>query len=322
MMLRSLVSEVVRRRLWPIPLAAILIAIAAPLLFMKSAPEAPADSAVPPVAAPGELPASAERLVTTSDKAATPRQKSKPKGKDPFEPAAGAKKVEGDAAAAPTTTPTGSVGAPSSGAVVIRNSDGSTSTMAAPKATTTATTTKKASTKKSTTKKSTTKKPSTKKPTTPKVTTPSAAPSVTTTYVDVRFAKRQNSMLRYRIPRLQTFRAGGRVAAMFVNYDAARNVAVFAIAPSTTVAGDVGCRKVKGVCRYVDLPAGSYARLRLHNADGSVISRRLDVVSIRTLPGEEDAMPRATSLETASCLLRRLQKLSTSVQSISFDACD
>ncbi|MEY2516877.1 MAG: hypothetical protein QOJ89_4235 [bacterium] len=316
-MLRSLVGEVVRRRLWPIPLAAILIAIAAPLLFMKSAADAPAGSAVPPVAAPGELPASAERLVTTSDKAVTPRQKAKPKGQDPFAPPASARKVVGDAAAAPTTTPAASVSAPSSGAVVIRNSDGSTATMPAPKTTTKATTTKKA-----TTKKSTTPKVTTPKVTTPEPTTSSAAASVTTTYVDVRFGRRQNTMLRFRVPRLQAFRAGGKVAAMFVNYDKARHVAVFAIAPSTTVAGDVDCRKVKGVCRYVDIPAGSYARLRLHNADGSVISRRLDVVSIRTLPGKEDAMPRATSLDTASCLLKRLQKLSTSIQSIAFDACD
>ena len=315
-MLRSLVGEVVKRRLWPIPLAAILIAIAAPLLFMKSAPDTPVDSA-PPVAAPGELPASAERLVTTSDKAATPRQKSKPKGKDPFEPAAGATKVDAAAATSTGSTgSTGSAGAATSGAVVIRNSDGTTSTMAAPKTTTKAATTSKAKTT------TTTKKASTKKATTPKVTTTSSAPSTTTTYVDVRFAKRQNSMLRYRVPRLQTFRAGGRVAAIFVNYNKDRDVAVFAIAPSTTVAGDVECRKVKGVCRYVDIPAGSYARLRLHNADGSVISRRLDVVHVRTLPGKEDAMPRATSLDTASCLLKRLQKLSASVQSISFDACD
>jgi hypothetical protein len=321
MMLRSLVGEVVKRRLWPIPLVAILIAIAAPLLFMKSAPNVPADGAAPPAAAPGELPATAERLVTTSDKAATPRVKAKRRGQDPFAPPSSATKATADTAAAPAAAPTGSVGAPTSGSVVIRNSDGSTSTMAVPK-----TTTKKASTTKKAT---TTKKASTKKATTTASTTSdqppsSAAAPATVTYVDVRFGKRQNTMLRYRVPRLQTFRAGGNVAAMFMGYSTARDAAVFAIAPSTEVAGDVGCRKVKGVCRYVDIPAGSYARLRLHNADRSVISRRLDVVSIRTLPlaGNEHAMPRVTTLGTAKCLLKGLLTLSASLPSISANACD
>jgi len=110
---------------------------------------------------------------------------------------------------------------------------------------------------------------------------------------------------------------------MFTHYSSARKVAVFAIAPSTTVGGDVECREVKGVCRYVDLPAGSYARLTMRSADGSVISRRLDVVSIRTLPlaGNADAMPRATTLDTAKCLLKGLQSLTAGLPSISVDAC-
>ncbi len=312
-MLRSLVDEVVRRRLWPIPLVAILVAIAAPLLFMKSGPDAPAGTSAPPVAAPGKLPAGAQRLVTTSDKAATPRSKAERKRQDPFAPPSSSKaKAAGDTAAAPSAS--APVATPPSGAVVIRNSDGSTATMAVPKTTATKPTTKKSR------KKATTRKRA------PKVTasepTTSAAGEATATYVDVRFAKRKDSMLRYRVPRLQTFRAGGNVAAMFVGYSEARDAAVFAIAPSTTVAGDVDCRKVKGVCRYVDIPAGSYARLRMRAADGSVTSRRLDVVKIRRLPGAEDPRPRATSLSTAKCLLRGLLKLPASLPSISVDACD
>lgn len=321
-MLRSLVSEVVRRRLWPIPVAAILIAIAAPLLFMKSAPEAPVTTA-PPVAAPGNLPAGAERLITTSDKETTPRDKTTRKGQDPFAPPAGSAKASGDTAAVTAVTPTAAstatVSAPPAGSVVIRNSDGSTSTMEVPK-----TSTKKASTKKkSTTKKaSTTKKSTTPKSTEPARTTSSASSAPTVSYVDVRFGRRQNTMLRYRVPQLQTFRAGGRVAAMFSHYSAARDVAVFAIAPSTSVAGDVDCRKVKDVCRYVDIPAGSYARLRLRDTHGTLISRRLDVVGIRHLTGANDPMPRATTLDTAKCLLKALLKLPASLPSISVDACD
>lgn len=312
-MLRSLVREVVSRRLWPIPVAAILIAIAAPLLFMKSAPDIPVGTP-PPVAAPGELPAGAERLVTTSDKATTPRAKHKPKGQDPFAPPAGSTKAAEDTAAAPAAAAsTATVSTPPSGSVVIRNSDGSTATMAVPK-----TTKKKASSKKKST---STKKKATPKVTEPEQTTSSAATAPTVAYVDVRFGKRKDTMLRYRVPRLQTFRAGGRVAAMFSHYSEARDVAVFAIAPSTSVAGDVDCREVKGVCRYVDIPAGSYARLRLRDTSGTLISRRLDVVSIRHLAGADDPMPRATSLDTARCLLKGLLRLPASLPSISADAC-
>ena len=37
-MLRNMLQEIVRRRLWPIPLVAVLVIIAAPVLLMKSAP--------------------------------------------------------------------------------------------------------------------------------------------------------------------------------------------------------------------------------------------------------------------------------------------
>jgi hypothetical protein len=320
MMLRSLVDEVVRRRLWPIPVVAILIAVAAPVLFMKSAPDAPADTAQPPAAAPGKLPSGAERLVSTSDKAVTPRDKAKRKGKDPFAPpSSGAAKAD-DSAAAPPVTQAPPVSSAASG-VVIQNSDGSTSTM--PSATTSKA--KKTATTKSTAKKTTT----TKKSTAPKVTTPepsttssASVPEETTTYVDVRFGKRMNSMIRYRVPRLQTFRAGGKVAAMFVHYSATRDLAVFAVAPSTLVAGDVECRTIKGVCRYVDIAAGQYARLTLRGADGRYISRRLDVVSIRQISGAAHTMPRVTTVSTANCLLQGLLKLPASLPSISFDACD
>jgi hypothetical protein len=144
---------------------------------------------------------------------------------------------------------------------------------------------------------------------------------VTTTYVDVRFGARQNTYVRYRVPRLQTFRAGGRIAAMFVGYSSKRNVAVFAVAPSTQVKGDVECRTIKGVCRYVDIPAGKYARLVLRDLDGKAVSRRLDVVSIRTLAGNEDAAPRENALGTATCLLKGLLKLTPYAPSIASDAC-
>ncbi len=117
----------------------------------------------------------------------------------------------------------------------------------------------------------------------PKTSSSSAATTAKVTYVDVRFGERMGTMMRYRVPRLQTFRAGGKVAAMFVGYSAIRNAAVFAVAPSTKVSG-VKCREVKNVCRYVDLPTGAHARLTLRGEDGKTVSRRLDVMRIRHLP--------------------------------------
>lgn len=311
-MLRSLVDEVVRRRLWPIPVLAILIMIAAPVLFMRSASGTP----VPPpkrVAAPDKMSDDAKDVVSTIDKRVGPRVKRTDKSQDPFAPpSSGA--VKAAAAPAAATAPPPPASSATTSPVVIENSDGSTTTMT-PKSTTA--------------KKKTTVKTKVPAKTTPKVVAPdqrtsSAAERATVTYVDVRFGQRLGTMLRYRVPRLQTFRAGGNVAAMFVHYSKARDVAVFAVAPSTQVSGDVSCRKVRNVCRYVDIPAGSYARLTLRDSDGTYISRRLDVASIRHLPlvGNEDAMPRATTSATANCLLKGLLKLPASLPSISFDACD
>lgn len=318
-MLRNLVNEVVSRRMWPIPLVAILIAIAAPLIFMKSGGETSASLAPPPVATPGELPESAAMLTSNKDKDAASGKKNTGKGRDPFEPAVKPKKPATEAAAAaPSSAPAAAGTSGNPVPVVIQNSDGSSSTMSVPSGRKTATAPKGSTTKKSspTQKKSTSTRKSTK------TTSPATSRSTeTSTYVDVRFGERKDTYLRYRVPRLQTFRAGGRIAAMFVRYSAKRRVAVFAVAPSTIVKGDVQCREVKGVCRYVDLPAGSYARLVLKDLDGKLISRRLDVVSIRKVRGAEDASPREQPLDTATCLLKSLLRLAPGVTSITSDAC-
>ena len=102
MMLRSLVDEVVRRRLWPIPLVALLVAIAAPLLFMKSAPPAaPAAPRRPPAAAPGKLPtkraAAARRRAT---RRSVPRKRSTRKAPGSVRAAGGGRSRPRHAAAA------------------------------------------------------------------------------------------------------------------------------------------------------------------------------------------------------------------------------
>jgi hypothetical protein len=319
MMVRSLVDEVVRRRLWPIPIVALLVAIAAPLLFMKSTTANPASTAPPPTAQPVPLPTKAERLLAPLDKDLVTTKRSTRKAEDPFAPPASAAKPSSAASAAgaaAVTSPAQSV------PVVIKNSDGSTSTATISPSPSASKSTTKSSPSKSSTAKATTPKVTTPKVTSPKTTTSSAVAIKRVPYVDVRFGERMGTLVRYRVPRLQTFRAGGKVAAMFVGYSASRRAGVFAVAPSTKVSG-VSCREVKGVCRYIDLRSGSHARLRLGGEDGSLVSRRLDVVSIRYLPraAPSKASARLTPLPAAKCLLKSLLSLSIMAPSISADAC-
>jgi hypothetical protein len=248
---------VVRRRLWPILALAIVVAVAAPLLFMKSAPSgAPDASAAPPPAAPGKLPASAEKLVTTSDKVATPRHKSTGAGKDPFAPPASA--VKAAAAAAAPAKPAASSAAKSTDTtakkastkpipVVITDGSGSSSTVSNTK-------------------------------TTHRKTTTAAVP-VDVDTVDVRFGEKSGTKVRRGLKELKTLKVDGKVAAVFVKWSPNRKKAVFAIPASTIVSGDVDCRRKEGVCRYVDIPVGKYARLTWLTADGgSYVTRRLDVI--------------------------------------------
>lgn len=320
MMLRSLVDEVVRRRLWPIPLAALLIAIAAPLLFMKSAPTN-APTAAPAPATPKALPKKAGNLLEPSDRALVSTKPSKRKAQDPFAPpaqAASPSKASGTASApgGGSGTARGAQSVP----VVIKNSDGTTST--ATIAPSTSKSTKTTKTPRTTTK-STTPKPRTPTVTVPKTSSSSAATTSKVTYVDVRFGEVMGTMTRYRVPRMQAFRADGKVAAMFVKYSPVRNAAVFAVAPSTQVSG-VKCREVKGICRYVDIPSGLHARLKLVGDDGETVSRRLDVVRIRHLPkvAGSKASALTTTLPAARCLLKRLLALPASAPSITADSCD
>jgi hypothetical protein len=251
-MLHELLTEIVRRRLWPIPLVTATVAVAAPLLFMKSAPaDAPSAAAPAPALAPaGKLPARAQRLLATSDAGATSvRRGATRRSHDPFappsgrkstvKPAAGAATKDSRAAAADTPVP-----------VVITNSDGSV-----PKTEST--------------------------PATPASSAdPPSTPTASAAAVDVRFGKEADAKLRSGIPRLETFVARGNVVAVFVKYSPRRDKAVFAIAPSTLITGDVECRRKEGLCRYVDIPAGKHARLTWSLPDGTVVSRRLDVVRV------------------------------------------
>ena len=300
-MLRTLIAEVMRRRLWPVLLGAVVVAVAAPLLFLKSGPAEPVSTAAPATAPAGELPARAQRLLTAGElPASTAARKPGAKAADPFQaPASHRRKAaaaaKGESPAEPAAPKAGGASGPVP--VVVTNADG----------------TKPATTS-----------PTTLAPVRP-ATSATAKPKTAAkrpAAVDVRFGKRLPGRVHRRIPRLQTFVAGGRVIAIFVKYSPSRDKAVFAIAPRTLVTGDVECRRKEGLCRYVDVPAGKHVRLTTLTPGGSLVSRRLDVMRIDRTPSAGGSAKAARSASAdGACLLGRLLALGARDLPLAGDAC-
>lgn len=305
-MLRNLFDEIVRRRLWPVVALAALVAVAAPLLFLESAPpDAPPASAPAPRTAPGgELPARAQALLsTTAATAKNATRKRRGRAEDPFRaPASHAAKSPAGSSRGSAKKAAGTSRAPAPVPVVITNVDGN--------------------------------KPATSVPATPATrggTRPNGAPigdratrpaAKRAVNVDVRFGRRMPARLHRAIPRRQTFVARGRVIAIFVKYSPNRDKAVFAIAPSTLVTGDVKCRRKRDLCRYVDIPAGKHVRLTTLTAGGELVSRRLDVVRIgRTSRSGAVAAAAASAPANGSCLLGRILTLGPQDPPLASTAC-
>ena len=246
-MLRNLVDEIVRRRLWPIPLAALAVVVATPLLFLKSAPPQAAPDAA--ATAQADLPVRAQRLLTSTDAGRTSARRLSRSSRDPFQaPASASAKAKKVQLKLESGSKKASKKTSSSSKAESANGSTTTSSQAATGA-----------------RRSTTRS-------TP-VPTAAVVPSV-----DVRFGAHKDSPIQRRISRLKTFEVDGEITAMFVKYSTTSRKAIFAINPTTTVGGDVDCRFVDGLCSYVDIPVGSYARLVFTLSDGSRVSRRLDVV--------------------------------------------
>lgn len=292
-MLRNLLDEVRRRHLWPIPVIALLVAVAAPLLFLKSAPsDAPLASAPAPAAAPaGQLPARG-LLATSAARKHAARERSRKA--DPFQgPSSGASKTsEKKTSSDESKTST----APEPVPVVITNPDGTAPTT----------------------------------PTTPA--TPTAPiggddaptkviPDTRPMIVNVRFGVRIPAPLSPVVPRLQTFNAGDRVVAIFVKYSPTRDKAVFAIAPDALLSGDIDCRRKEGVCRYVDIPVGKGVRLTVTTSAGTPVTRRLDVVSINPHPDPNSTDGVSPAPVNGACLLGKLLALSPGDASLATEAC-
>jgi hypothetical protein len=268
MMLRTLVDEIVPRRLWPVAAVAVAV-VAAPLLFLKPASQPAAPStAIVPAPAQADLPARARQLLATTDASGASERRLSRSARDPFQsPAARGKAASGAKASSSKKTSTKTATTKAAKAdepvrVVVTNADGSSSGAASPAATSAGA--GRTSTARSTSRAS----------------APASESSAATT-VDVRFGARKDSPIMRRIPRLKTFTVGGKIVVVFVKWSPKRDKAVFAITPSTTVRGSgLHCRRTDGLCRYVDIPAGKYARLTFVAGDGSRVSRRLDVVRV------------------------------------------
>jgi hypothetical protein len=304
MMFRNLVDEVVRQRLWPIPAVAVVVAVAAPALFLKSAPAvAPiAATAAPTPAVAAKLPARAERLLA----ATTPEGSlggATGAAQDPFRPPAarhaaahsGAAAAGGSKKKASTSSGSTSAASPTKPVpVVILNADGSAPT-SSPKA--------DSSSGAGTTKTTTT-------------------PSTATPAVDVRFGAVDDGHVHRSVPRLQPYFIHGKLAAVFVKYSPGRHKAVFAVAPGIVVSGPTKCRREHGVCRYLDIAAGSYAGLAM-SVSGTIAHRRLDVLGIDSTPASVASTATTAKDENVNgCLLRKLQAQTPTDAPVDRGACE
>ena len=296
-MVSNLVNELVRRHLWPIPLIALIVLVAAPLFFLKPAPTgAPAATAAAPAPAPaGELPARAERLVAASEKSSR-----RPSGEkqDPFKPAVESPhKSDGSGGGSPKS-PSSPSGSPSAAApsstdpirVVVTNPSAGKGDSADPVESLTPIDSGK------------------------RVVSSLAV-------VDVRFGAELPGTLYRNIARLQPFVADNRIIAIFTKFSSSRDAAVFAVAPNTVVSGDVECRRENGVCRYVDIPEGKYVRLSVPAGNGTTISRRLEVVAVDRTPSQSASRLSASGADTGRCLLGKLLALGATDTPLAADAC-
>jgi hypothetical protein len=269
-MLRDIVEQIVRRRLWPIPVVASVVVVAAPLLFLKSAPQdASPAAAIAPAPSQADLPARAQRLLTTSDAAAAGGRLSR-SARDPFAaPSSPRRATTAKSAGAKTSSSKAKAASKSSSKqtepvpVVIKNADGSTPAAATSPAPPSSGGGGRSSSQRSS-----------------KSSGTSSSTSSSVPAVDVRFGARKDSPIKRRIPHPKTFELAGKVVVVFVKYSTTRHKAIFAIRPTTGVHGDIRCRRVDGICRYVDIPAGKYVRFTFVKEDGSRVSRRLDVVRV------------------------------------------
>lgn len=316
-MLRNLIDDVRNRRVLAFAALGVLVALALPLLFLKSAPAgAPeANSAAPAAATEAKLPARAARLLATTD-AGAPGGRAKGSAQDPFAPpssyrAAAAAAAKGGVAGTPAaTTTTASAASAKSGS----GPGGSSSKPVEVVITNPGTTPSTSGTT-----------PSTSGTTSNSTGSSSRRPSSLTAdnaSIDIRFGPRVDTRIKRGIPRQKPFYIHGKLVAMFVKYSPSRNAAVFAVAPGLHLTGPLKCRVVNGSCRYLDIPAGAHAWITTITANRTIVKRRLDVVRIKRRSASSTSRAASASARNeASCLARKLVAMERGDALLDRDAC-
>ena len=306
-MLRNLIDEVRNRRILAFAALGVLVALALPLLFLKSAPEgAPAaNSAAPAAATEAKLPARAARLLATTDPGA-PGGRAKGSAQNPFAPPSSYRA----AATAAAKGATGSAASPSGGA---KSSGPSSSSSTTPTKPIPVVIQDGSSPKKSS------NSTNSNSNSIPSSNSNSTSTSTSTITVDVRFGKKKDSPIKRAIPRNKAFYIHGKLVAMFVKYSPSRKKAIFAVAPGLHITGPASSRVIDNV-RYIDVPVGSHAWLTMITANRSIVKRRLDVVRTRSVSSAK-ATPAAVSAESA-CLLGKLSAMKPGDRFLDRDACE
>ncbi|MEJ7785769.1 MAG: hypothetical protein WKF96_13265 [Solirubrobacteraceae bacterium] len=310
-MLRNLLDEVRSRRLLAFAALGVLVALAVPLLFLKSAPQgAPeANTAAPAAAEEAKLPARAARLLATSD-AGTAGGHANGSSQDPFDPPA-AYRAAIAAAAKPAATTPASASAPAPAAKSGEQAGGASKGLTSPKPIPVVI-----------------ENPGATKPSTGSQTAPSGTTKRTSSLtarnasVDIRFGPKADTRIRRAIQRQKALYIHGKLVAVFVKYSPSRKAAVFAVAPGLRITGDGKCRVKDGACRYLDIPAGGHAWLTTATPSRTIVSRRLDVVRIkRRSASSRPKASAARSGDVNACLLRKLLAMEAGDAPVDRDAC-
>jgi hypothetical protein len=247
--LRTLLNELVERRLWPVALLLVLALVAVPLLLAK--PAASTDDGAPPATSPPEAQAAAvaaarapgdtapggEPVVAVAQ-AEEPNAPLRGRAKNPFrqqhlaaDPSAAGAVSAGTASSAGGSDTSGSAGS--------GDSDGQTQTPSSPQETYTYTT------------------------------------------IDVRFGKAGLSLRRLDdVPRLTPLPSAAEPIVVFLGMRADRQTAVFLVSTDVHAQGDGKCVPSRKTCEAIELTRGDVALLDFADADGSVTQYELDLVDV------------------------------------------
>ena len=115
----------------------------------------------------------------------------------------------------------------------------------------------------------------------------------------------------------------GKLVAVFVKYSPSRKAAVFAVAPGLHISGPAKCRVENGACRYVDIPAGSHAWLTMvtrqpHDREPPPGRRPHQAAHARASSTRATA---ASARSEAACLLGKLVAMKRGDALLDRDAC-